>query len=46
MEQVADLKEVFMLYDMDEDGVLNFNELEQVLCKALKYSICYDDDII
>ena len=29
-EQVADLKEVFMLFDKDEDGVLTFHELEQV----------------
>ena len=28
-EQVADLKEVFMLFDKDEDGVLTFHELEQ-----------------
>ena len=28
-ELVADLKEVFMLFDKDEDGVLSFHELEQ-----------------
>ena len=28
---MADLKEVFMLFDKDEDGVLTFNELEQEL---------------
>ena len=33
-ETVADLKEVFMLFDKDEDGVLAFNELENVM-KAL-----------
>ena len=26
---MADLKEVFMLFDKDEDGVLTFHELEQ-----------------
>ena len=26
---MADLKEVFMLFDKDEDGVLSFHELEQ-----------------
>ena len=31
---VADLKEVFMLFDKDEDGVLAFSELELVM-KAL-----------
>ena len=31
MEQVADYKEVFMLFDKDEDGVLTFNELEHVM---------------
>ena len=28
-ELVADFKEVFMLFDKDEDGVLTFNELQQ-----------------
>ena len=28
---VADLKEVFMLFDKDEDGVLTFSELEVVM---------------
>ena len=31
---MADLKEVFMLFDKDEDGVLAFPELELVM-KAL-----------
>ena len=26
---MADFKEVFMLFDKDEDGVLTFNELQQ-----------------
>ena len=30
-ETVADLKEVFMLFDKDEDGVLSFPELEVVM---------------
>jgi len=30
-EVVADLKEVFMLFDKDEDGVLTFSELEVVM---------------
>ena len=30
-EEVADLKEVFMLFDKDEDGVLTYDELEQVM---------------
>ena len=33
-EQVAEYKEVFMLFDKDEDGVLAFHELELVM-KAL-----------
>ena len=33
-EQVAELKEVFMLFDRDEDGVLSFQEL-QVVMKSL-----------
>jgi len=30
-EQVAELKEVFMLFDRDEDGVLSFQELQLVM---------------
>ena len=30
-EVVADLKEVFMLFDKDEDGVLSFPELAVVM---------------
>ena len=30
-EVVAELKEVFMLFDKDEDGVLSFPELEVVM---------------
>lgn len=30
-EYLADLKEVFMLFDKDEDGVLSFSELEVVM---------------
>ena len=30
-ELVSDLKEVFMLFDKDEDGVLTFSELEVVM---------------
>lgn len=30
-EQVAELKEVFMLFDRDEDGVLSFQELQVVM---------------
>ena len=30
-EQVAEYKEVFMLFDKDEDGVLSFNELNIVM---------------
>ena len=30
-EQVAEYKEVFMLFDKDEDGVLSFNELGIVM---------------
>jgi hypothetical protein len=30
-EQVAELKEVFMLFDKDEDGVLTFPELNVVM---------------
>ena len=29
--QVAELKEVFMLFDRDEDGVLSFQELQVVM---------------
>ena len=29
MELVAHFKEVFMLFDKDEDGVLTFHELQQ-----------------
>ena len=29
--QVADWKEVFMLFDRDEDGVLSFQELQVVM---------------
>ena len=30
-EQVSDFKEVFMLFDKDEDGVLTFPELNVVM---------------
>merc|ERR1719273_1538537 len=30
-EQIAEYKEVFMLFDKDEDGVLSFSELEVVM---------------
>ena len=30
-EQVAEYKEVFMLFDKDEDGVLTFQELNVVM---------------
>ena len=30
-EYLADLKEVFMLFDKDEDGVITFSELEVVM---------------
>ena len=30
-EQVAEYKEVFMLFDRDEDGVLSFQELQLVM---------------
>ena len=30
-EVVADLKEVFMLFDKDEDGVLSFQEVQVVM---------------
>ena len=29
--KVAELKEVFMLFDRDEDGVLSFQELQLVM---------------
>ena len=29
--KVAELKEVFMLFDRDEDGVLSFQELQVVM---------------
>ena len=29
--QIADWKEVFMLFDRDEDGVLSFQELQVVM---------------
>ena len=31
LSQVAELKEVFMLFDRDEDGVLSFQELQLVM---------------
>ena len=38
-EVVADLKEVFMLFDKDEDGVLTFSELEVVMkCLGQRHS--------
>ena len=39
-EFLADLKEVFMLFDKDEDGVLTFTELEVSLFPAVGYAIC------
>ena len=30
-EQVADFKEVFQLFDKDQDGVLSFSELSLVI---------------
>ena len=32
--QVAELKEVFMLFDRDEDGVLSFQELQLVMLQV------------
>ena len=31
ISQIADWKEVFMLFDRDEDGVLSFQELQVVM---------------
>ena len=38
-ELVADFKEVFMLFDKDEDGVLTFNELQQESTSRVNFAI-------
>ena len=51
---MADYKEVFMLFDRDEDGVLSFQELQVVMKsmgqrpsggvkKEIKYSLSYEN---
>ena len=36
---MADFKEVFMLFDKDEDGVLTFNELQQEKLSGLEFLV-------